>query len=119
MSTGDVERARRLRRDQTPPEGVLWSRLRGRRLDGLKFRRQHTLGRFVADFYCAEALLVVEIDGRRHDRLRDDHRDRVLSDRGIQTLRFTASSLSTDFDGVLATIRRVARKRVAEAQGRS
>jgi len=60
--------ARRLRREQTAPEGVLWSHLRNRRLGGLKFRRQQAIGPYVADFFCAKARLVVELNGRMHQR---------------------------------------------------
>jgi very-short-patch-repair endonuclease len=50
----------------TPAEQILWDRLRGRRFQGLKFRRQHPLGRFIVDFYCAEHRLVIELDGGIH-----------------------------------------------------
>ena len=56
-------RARELRKDMTPAEKMLWARLRNRQLSDLKFRRQHPIGPFVADFYCARHSLVVEIDG--------------------------------------------------------
>ena len=58
-----VETARRLRRAMSEPERVLWTVLRDRAIDGLKFRRQHPIGPFVADFYCAEFALAIEIDG--------------------------------------------------------
>lgn len=58
--------ARRLRRDPTVGETRLWSWLRDRRLAGFKFRRQHPIGRYVVDFYCPQARLVVEIDGDGH-----------------------------------------------------
>jgi very-short-patch-repair endonuclease len=66
------DRARRLRRDQTETERRLWTRLRARQFCGAKFRRQHPIGRFVADFCCLEHGLVVELDGggetdRPHD----------------------------------------------------
>ncbi|MCH8831601.1 MAG: DUF559 domain-containing protein [Chloroflexi bacterium] len=60
-------RARRLRTNSTGAEVVLWAVLRNRKLEGAKFRRQHPLGRYIADFYCHEALLVVELDGSVHD----------------------------------------------------
>jgi very-short-patch-repair endonuclease len=58
--------ARRLRRNQTDAERMLWLRLRGRRLDGWKFRRQFPIDRFVANFFCADAHLVIELDGGQH-----------------------------------------------------
>ena len=61
------ERARRLRKDSTIPERVLWTLLRDRRLSGVKFRRQHPIGPYVVDFYCPSHGLIVELDGRSHD----------------------------------------------------
>ena len=111
-----TERARSLRRAQTPPEGVLWSRLKRRQLGNLKFRRQHSVGRFVVDFYCAEARLVVELDSSYHDgrRAQDEARDRELEARGLKVLRVTVSELSKDQDAVLATVLRVAWERIEE-----
>jgi len=70
-------RARQLRRNATIPERVLWGLLRDRRLSGVKFRRQHSVGPYVVDFYCSSHRLVVELDGRSHD-------DRGLEDRRRQ-----------------------------------
>lgn len=87
-----VERARRLRKEQTPWEAALWERLRAHRLDGLHFRRQHQLGRYIADFYCAELKLVIELDGAQHERpaaqAYDQERDHILQSLGLQILRF-------------------------------
>ena len=82
---GAIETARRLRRGSTPPERVLWKHLRGRRLGGMKFRRQVAMGPYVADFYCAEANLVVEVDGRGHEQRteRDRVRDEWMRERGL------------------------------------
>ena len=109
-----TDRARSLRRAQSPPEGVLWSRLKRRQLGNLKFRRQHSVGRFVVDFYCAQDRLVVELDSSYHDgkRAKDEVRDRELQARGLRVLRVTASELAKDQDAVLATILRVARERM-------
>ncbi len=75
-STGAVSRARVQRRRLTPPEARLWAALKGRGLGGFKFRRQHPIGAFVVDFYCAEAKLAVEVDGEGHD-----HPDQAAHDR--------------------------------------
>jgi very-short-patch-repair endonuclease len=56
-----------LRRHSTIPERILWGMIRGGRLGGLKFRRQHPIGPFFADYYCHEAKLIVELDGMSHD----------------------------------------------------
>jgi len=98
------------------PERVLWSRLRAKQLAGLKFRRQHALGPYVADFYCAEGCLVVEVDGRGHEvrRDRDDARDawmRVHGVRVLRVLRASASEVSRDLESVLRLILKEARKR--------
>ncbi len=84
-------RARRLRRNMSPPERILWSCLRGGRL-GVKFRRQHPIGPYVADFYCRQAGLVVEVDGVTHyesqrARDRDARRDQYMEQLGLRVLR--------------------------------
>ncbi|SFP17603.1 Very-short-patch-repair endonuclease [Mesorhizobium sp. NFR06] len=74
--------ARAMRREPTEAEGRLWHELRGRRLDKIKFRRQVPIRRFVADFVCAEARLIVEIDGSQHAKQRrDQERDAELKAR--------------------------------------
>ena len=84
--------ARQLRRDQTDEEKQLWRELRGRRFAGFKFRRQHTVGDYILDFYCADAKLAVELDGSQHGfpegMRRDDAREKFLNQQGIETLRF-------------------------------
>ncbi len=101
----------RLRADQSTPEKVLWSHLRNGRLDGFKFRRQHTLGPFVADFFCAKIGLVVELDSTYHTdrREHDAARDQWMRERGLTILRFTASELAKNESGVLSEIVRTAR----------
>ena len=94
-----------LRRNQTPAERVLWKALRGRRLAGFKFRRQHALGRYIADFYCARARLVVEIDGAIHQdpdrRLEDSVREEEISSRGLSIVRFTNDEVLKQTENVL------------------
>lgn len=106
------DRARVLRQDSSPPEDKLWKRLRANRLGGLKFRRQHPIGPYTADFYCAEAVLVVEIDGRRHDRAHDEKRDAYMSTLGVEVLRVSVSEFESNTDGVLSTLLRRARERI-------
>jgi len=90
MLRPEVSTARRLRREMSLPEVLLWERLRGRR-NGLSFRRQHPIGPYVADFDCAAARLVVEVDGEAHaDASRsasDDYRDQFMQENGYQVLR--------------------------------
>ena len=90
--------------------------LRARRLNGLKFRRQHPIGDVVVDFCCAEAMLVVEIDSSYHAGRgdRDAARDRMLGERGYTVVRVTAGDLARDPDSVARTILREAEKRIGE-----
>jgi very-short-patch-repair endonuclease len=108
-------RARQLRRTMSPPEAKLWSRLRNRQLLGLRFRRQQPLAPFVLDFYCDEAKLAVELDGRHHAAQpnRDRARDSLLLSRGIETLRITVSSFERDIGHALNRIAQAARTRLA------
>ena len=105
------ERARELRRDMTPAERVLWGRLRNRQLEGLKFRRQHPLGRFIVDFCCAQYRLIVEVDGgvHRNQREYDEARTQVLQAYGYRVLRFSNEAVLGDVDAVLEVIAEVAR----------
>jgi very-short-patch-repair endonuclease len=88
----------------TMPERILWSRLRAGRLNGLKFRRQHPLGSYIADFYCDEAATAIEVDGfTSHSYVlheRDAIRTLWLEKRDVQVLRVTASWVSRDADAV-------------------
>ncbi|MCV3240427.1 endonuclease domain-containing protein [Mesorhizobium sp. ZC-5] len=97
--------ARQLRRDMTEAEDRLWRELRSRRLDKIKFRRQVPIGRYVADFACLEAKLIVEIDGSQHaESVRDAVRDAELKVRGFRVLRFWNDDVLKDIDGVCDTI---------------
>jgi len=97
----------------SPPEVLLWTHLRGKSLDGLKFRRQHPVGRYVLDFYCPEARVAVEIDGEGHAHAgqgeRDERRDDWLRAQGIEVLRIAAADVMRDVadvaDGILRFIR--------------
>src|SRR5512135_1826155 len=90
----------------TPAEEKLWQRLRAHRLGGLKFRRQHPLGPFIADFYCAECRLVVEIDGDIHDlqAQHDQARTERFEEYGYRVIRFRNEQVLNDVNGVLASI---------------
>jgi very-short-patch-repair endonuclease len=90
-------RARSFRRELTLPEVLLWQLLRQHRTHGLRFRRQHPVGPYVLDFFCAAASLAVEIDGEGHQHPEraghDRRRDVWLAQRGIRTLRIAAADL--------------------------
>lgn len=94
MSQGQKEiqkRARDLRSNQTGAEGLLWMHLRNRQLNNLKFRRQHPIGNYIVDFYCAEVGVIVEIDGDTHlDRVEyDQNRTEWLERQGLRVIRFS------------------------------
>ena len=98
--------ARHLRQTQNTYEELLWQILRNRRRCNKKFRRQHPIGIYVAEFYCAEEKLV--IDGRDHfteqGRIYDEARDRFMHLQGIRVLRFTGKQVETETELVLAQI---------------
>jgi very-short-patch-repair endonuclease len=98
--------AKRLRRHQTDAERILWFRLRGRRLSGWKFKRQVAIDRFIVDFACADAMLVVELDGGQHAvrTLQDEERTRTLEAMGYLVLRFWNNDVMSSLDGVLQEI---------------
>ncbi len=91
--SGLVEKARELRKSQTPAEQILWEMLRDRRFMGLKFRRQHQFGPYILDFYCDERKLVVELDGAVHEtetrKVVDQKRDEYLRSMGLPVLRLS------------------------------
>ncbi|WP_425107117.1 endonuclease domain-containing protein [Ancylobacter sp.] len=101
---GSISRARRLRRDHTDAEALLWSRLRDRRLDGWKFRRQAPVDKYIVDFLCVDAKLVIELDGGQHTATTDEARTRVIEACGYLVIRFWNNDVLTNMDGVLLTI---------------
>jgi len=115
MKRPNTTLARTLRRDSTWAERVLWKHLRDRGVGGAKFRRQFGVGPYILDFYCAEAMLAVELDGdvhgqpqqERHDRRRDE----FVADLGIKVLRFWNEEVRANLDGVLEEILRAVQRR--------
>src|SRR3989440_795799 len=106
-----VATARRLRRDQTDAERTLWFLLRDRRLCGLKFRRQVPIDRYVVDFCCESARLIVEVDGGQHVERSEEDKTRTgaLEARGYLVLRFWNNQVLQNTDGVLEVIASTAR----------
>ena len=102
-----VMRAKRLRRSPTLPEGLLWQQFR-KRLGGYKFRRQHPLGPYILDFYCAAARLAIEVDGESHimgdNPARDVRSDRWLGEQGVRVVRFSAAEVLNDLDAAIQEI---------------
>jgi very-short-patch-repair endonuclease len=100
------ERAKDLRRDVTPAEKVLWKSLRGRRLGGFKFRRQQPVDSFIVDFFCAQAKLILEIDGDSHvgQGKKDGERQAYLESLGYRVLRFWNVQVFDDLETVIDVI---------------
>jgi len=105
-------RARKLRENQTDVERKLWSQLRDRHFNGVKFRRQHPIGRFIVDLCCVERRLVAELDGGQHaeQNAADERRTRILERRGFRVLRSWNNEVLDNLEGVL--------ERISEAMGR-
>ncbi|NMM45549.1 endonuclease domain-containing protein [Rhodospirillaceae bacterium KN72] len=99
-----INRARALRRNATDAETKLWSRLRNRQLNGMKFRRQAPLGPYFADFLCRETRLIIEIDGGQHDPERDQDRTTFLNAQGYHVIRFWNHDVLANIEGVLTCI---------------
>lgn len=99
---------RTFRKEPTEAEKIMWECLRNRKLGGFKIRRQHALGSYIADFYCHEAKVVIEIDGLVHDndeqKKYDDNRTKDLAIMGIQVVRFTNDQVQINLIEVLKTI---------------
>ena len=110
-----IKNARRLRRNATIPERMLWNRLRGASLAGLKFRRQQPIGPYIVDFFCHEVGLVVEVDGRSHDeRGKEDFRREafIREQQRLHVLRVSNDDVLMEIDAVLCAILRAAGKEV-------
>jgi len=95
-----------LRKNQTPQEVILWAHLRGTQL-GFKFKRQHSIGPYILDFYCPDKKLAIELDGAQHldNKEYDQERDNYLLVLGIQTIRFWNSEIDGNIEKALNRIR--------------
>ena len=102
-----IEYARKLRKGSTSPEAKLWSVLRNRQMSGVKFRRQHPIDIYVADFYCEELKLIIELDGESHftdsGKASDAIRSKYLQ-KNYKIIRFTNEEIANDFEGVVNSI---------------
>ena len=98
--------ARQLRRNQTDAEGKLWKLLRSNQLAGFKFRRQHVIGPYIADYCCLAEKLVIELDGGQHtDAVSyDGDRTRFLEEKGFKVLRFWDNEVLTNPDGAVEAV---------------
>jgi very-short-patch-repair endonuclease len=102
-----LKRARKLRREMTLPEVLLWRLLKGKPM-GVKFRKQHPVGDFIVDFYCAEKRVGIEIDGIAHDMGDNPHldicRDAFLKSMGVDIVRIPAPDVLRDVDAAADSI---------------
>lgn len=105
---------RQLRQQSTPAEKVLWHQLRDRRFHNLKFRRQHTIGKYTVDFYCEELKLIIEVDGKVHDNLGqanyDHERDELLKSLGNVVYRVDNDSVINYREVMLTDLEEVIQK---------
>jgi len=105
---GIFEKAKELRKAMTSAEEILWKHLRNKKLNGLKFRRQHPIFIFIADFYCHQKKLIIELDGEIHDDPEqiehDENRTADLEGKGFTILRFRNEELISDLETVLERI---------------
>ena len=112
------DRARKLRSEMTIAESSLWSAISNNQLFNPKFRRQHPLNFFIADFYCHKLKLVIEVDGDAHDSLDqkdyDGGRTEELNKFGIKVIRFTNDQVLNQVDDVLISIRNLCEERMKE-----
>lgn len=108
-----ITRARSPRRTGTDAENLMWKHLRARRLGGHKFRRQVPIGRYIADFLCEEAALIVELDGGQHadNQTYDEARSHWLGTKGFHLLRFWNNDVLTNTESVLEKILQIATRR--------
>ena len=103
-----MHRAGELRREPTPAESKLWAYLRGNKIQGVNFRRQHAIGNFIVDFVSIKQKLIIELDGSQHlEQERsayDDERTRYFQSLGYKVVRFWNDAVMNDIDGVIRAI---------------
>ncbi len=99
----NIIRARELRKNMTDAERKLWNHLRNRQLGGLKFRRQHPIGKYVVDFVCFEKKIVIEVDGSQHleNRIYDAERTEWLEKQGFKVIRVWNNDVLNEIEVVL------------------
>ena len=111
MKRNNIDKGRKLRRNQTDAEKKLWALLRNRQLEGVKFRRQFSLSGYILDFYSPEYKLGIEADGGGHyedkGRQRDELRTRELNKLGVEIIRFSDRDILTNIEGIYERIKKV------------
>jgi adenine-specific DNA-methyltransferase len=99
-----LQRNKKLRKNSTPQEIIFWSRVRAKRFKGLKFKRQHPIGRYVIDFICLEKKLIIEIDGWQHKEEKQERYDKERTDylekQGFRIIRFWNDEVNNNLEGI-------------------
>ena len=104
--------ARDMRKDPTDAEAMLWNILRGKRLEGMRFRRQHTIENYIVDFICLDEKLIIEVDGEQHaESAYDEKRDTRLKELGYTVLRFWNDEILKNSDAMAQMILKAAGKK--------
>ncbi len=111
---GVLELAKSLRNTMTYHEKLLWEKLKGKQICGVRFRRQHAIDFYIVDFYCHQAMLVVEVDGEIHfDRINyDDGRSAEMEKFGIKVIRFTNFEVENNIEKVIKRIEAIVNERI-------
>ena len=114
------KRAKELREEMTAPEVALWLALRANDV-GLRFRKQHSAGEYILDFYCDPARLAIEVDGEVHERgdrpAREEMRDRWLTEQGVRVVRYAARDVLANVEGVATQVTALAMRRIEPIEG--
>jgi len=104
---------RKSRKEPTEAERKLWRHIRAKQLNGVKFRRQQRIGDYIADFYCAEKKLVIELDGGQHaESKKDKERDAFIERKGIRVIRIWNNEVMTNIENVMEFIKETIEKRI-------
>jgi len=105
-----MTQSRKLRNSCTPAERILWSQIRNRQVEGVKFRRQQAIGNYIVDFVSLEKKLIIELDGGQHSEdanlLNDESRTNWLNSQGFRVVRFWNNDIFNNLDGVILTIQK-------------
>jgi very-short-patch-repair endonuclease len=106
--TSEKDKRQSLRNNMPPAEKLIWNRLKGKQIEGCKFRRQYSISAFVVDFYVPKLRLAIEIDGSSHDgdaaQAYDAERQTFLESKGTRFLRFTNQQVYEELDAVIESI---------------
>jgi len=106
MTSDLTKNARKLRKNSTRAESLLWSKLRAKQIVGVKFRRQQPIGNYIVDFVNVEKQIIVELDGGHHAKIKkkDSKRDKLLSENGFTVLRFWNNDIFNNLEEVVEVI---------------